>query len=530
MTDSAPNQTGDSTPMSDLATDAMESLSIADQVASPLGDLEFTDGAPSRSTISTLYDHLDYVHALNAYLGAFPAASTQAIHEGFLGIGVEDNTVLIFSELMDSSSLFLTANADTVYYLSFIDLNDGPMVVETPPMALGTFDDMWFQWVIDFGLPGPDRGAGGRFLLVPPGYDGVLPEGGFYVAHSRTTRVLMLGRSFMEDSDPAPTVATIKATTKIYPYDPGGPGTSVASILRGGMPLPAPPTDIPETVFVEGTGKAFNTIPPSDERFFEKVHTLLQDEPADAGDMEITGHLAEVGVVKGQPFAPDDRMQRILREAATVGQATARALVFDSRGEEDVYYYPGSAWTAMLFGCGYQFDRPIPEVTPEGVVPYPVSGARKHDLRTLFFFGYTGITPAMAMRLTGLGSQYMVAFLDSDKEYFDGSKTYTVTLPPDVPEVRFWSLTLYDNQTRSMLATPQRYPRAGSQSYPTPAAVPDADGSTTIHIGLEQPDGVEDGNWIQTNPDKGWFVVLRLYSPLQPFFDKSWQASEVTPV
>ena len=175
---------------------------------------------------------------------------------------MEDNSVLIFSELMDSSSRFLTANADTVYYIMFVDLNDGPMVVETPPMALGTFDDMWFQWIIDFGLPGPDRGAGGKFLLVPPGYDGTLPEGGFFVGHSRTNRVLMLGRSFMEDSDPAPTVATIKSTLKVYPYAQGGPGTSVATLLQGG-PLPAPPAEIPETTFVEGTGVTFNTIPPT---------------------------------------------------------------------------------------------------------------------------------------------------------------------------------------------------------------------------------------------------------------------------
>ena len=158
--------------MAELAADVLKRVSTPDRVESRLGGLEFTDGAPSAKTVETLYDHLDFVHALNAFLTAFPAASTQAIREGFHGIGVEDNSVLIFSELMDSSSRFLTANADTVYYIVFVDLTDGPMVVETPPMALGTFDDMWFQWIVDFGLPGPDRGAGGKFLFVPPGYDG----------------------------------------------------------------------------------------------------------------------------------------------------------------------------------------------------------------------------------------------------------------------------------------------------------------------------------------------------------------------
>jgi hypothetical protein len=148
--------------------------------------------------------------------------------------------VVIFSELMDSSSRFLTANADTVYYLPFVDLTQGPMVVETPPMALGTFDDMWFQWIIDFGLPGPDRGAGGRFCWCRPGHDGPLPEGGLYVAHSRTNRTLVLGRSFMENDDPAPTVATIKSRLRLYPYTPGGAGTSIATLLEGKVPPPGP--------------------------------------------------------------------------------------------------------------------------------------------------------------------------------------------------------------------------------------------------------------------------------------------------
>lgn len=134
----------------------------------------------------------------------------------------------------------------------------------------------------------------------------------------------------------------------------------------------------------------------------------------------------------------------------------------------------------------------------------------------------------MAMRLTGIGSQYLLALVDADSNYFDGSKTYKITLPKDVPAEKFWSLTLYDMQTRSMLDTPQKFPRAGSQSYPTPAAEPNSDGSTTVYFSPTQPDGVARGNWIQTDPEEGWFVILRLYSPLQPFFDKSWRPSEIT--
>jgi hypothetical protein len=150
-----------------------------------------------------------------------------------LGIGVKDNEVLIYSELMDAKSLFLTANADTVYFFGGLDLTKGPMVLEVPPKALGAIDDQWFRWVIDFGLPGLDRGEGGKYLVAPPGYDGPLPEGGYFIAHSKTNYVLWFGRSFLESkSDPKPVVELIKKTTKVYPYAAGGVGTSVAEFLN----------------------------------------------------------------------------------------------------------------------------------------------------------------------------------------------------------------------------------------------------------------------------------------------------------
>ena len=123
-----------------------------------------------------------------------------------------------------------------------------------------------------------------------------------------------------------------------------------------------------------------------------------------------------------------------------------------------------------------------------------------------------------------------MGFLDADKDDLDGANTYKVTLPPNIPAKNFWSFTLYDNQTRSMLETPQRFPRAGSQSYPTPAAVANADGSTTIYFGPKKPSDVKEGNWIQTVPGKGWFTLLRLYGPLEPFFTKEWRLSEIEKV
>jgi hypothetical protein len=204
------------------------------------------------------------------------------------------------------------------------------MVVETPPGALGTFDDRWFRWVIDFGVPGPDRGEGGRYLLVGPGYEGALPDSGYHVARSRTTRVLLLGRSFLQDDDPASTVDLIKRTLKLYPYVPGAYGTSVATLLTGTVAAAAPPA-VSETTFVEASGKAFNTIPPTDAGFYHALDRLVQDQPADAMDAEIMGQLAAIGIVNGQPFEPDERMRAILDEAAAVGTAISRALVFDAR-------------------------------------------------------------------------------------------------------------------------------------------------------------------------------------------------------
>jgi hypothetical protein len=219
-------------------------------------------------------------------------------------------------------------------------------------------------------------------------------------------------------------------------------------------------------------------------------------------------------------------MKKIMAEALEVANAASRTLFMNPR-DPSWYYYPGSSWFNYLFETGYQFETPIPMITAEGVKPFPPTGYRTLDARTSFFYGVTGITPGMAMRLPGIGSQYLFATVDANKQYFDGGKTYKVTLPKGIPAVNFWSFTLYDNMSRSMLDTPQHYPRAGSQSYPSPAAEANADGSTTVYFGPKQPDGVKRGNWIQTMPGKGWFTILRLYGPLEPFFSKEWRPSEI---
>lgn len=502
-------------------------ITTPDKVETRIGTLEFKDGAPSVETARKVYDTMDFTRALNVFNNSFRGASAYAIRQGFLSIGAEENTVVLFSDLMDAKSLFLTANADTVYYLAVVDLTKGPMVIEQPPKGLGTINDMWFSWIIDIGFPGPDRGHGGKYLIVPPGYDGPLPDSGFHVARSRTTRVLYAARAFLTDNDPKPTVELIKKTIKIYPYTPGGYGTSIATALAGNVRIAANPP-IPATKFVEASGKSFNTIPPNDFSFFEMINANVQQEPADSYDTELAGQLAAIGIVKGKPFKPDARMRKILADAAAVGNAFGRALNWRFSQAHDWAYYPGSHWGNMLWEGGYNFETPPPMFTREGVFkPLPPTGARTLDSRTAFYYAYTLDSPGMIMRIPGVGSQYLMGFLDADGNPFDGARTYKVTLPPNIPAGKFWSLTLYDSQSRSMLDTPQRYPRAGSQSYPSPAAEANTDGSTTVYFGHMQPKGVKRGNWIQTVPGKGWFTILRLYSPLETFFTKQWRPSEI---
>ena len=513
----APAQTGPGIPAS---------ITTPDRVDSRAGALSFRDGAPSKETLEKVYDHLDFTNAYRVFMDNMRGVSIQALRKSMMSVGMKANEVGIFEDLMDARSLFLTANADTVYVMGFLDLSKGPIVLETPPEFLGVAQDAWFRWVIDLGVSGPDRGLGGKYLIVGPDYRGELPTGGFFVARARTNSILWFGRSFLANhNDPKPAVAAIKKFTKVYPYEIGGVGTPIAEFLAGKARM-GRVTPAPATVFHSLSGKVMNTIPPNDWSFFEMLNEVVQHEPATSLDAELMGPIASVGIVKGKPFAPDARRKKTMTEALALANATARSLFMAPR-DPSWYYYPNSAWSNFLFQTGYEFETPIPEITKEGVKPYPATGYRTMDARTAFFYGITGITPAMAMRLPGIGSQYLLAMVDAQKNYFDGAKTYKMTLPKGIPEANFWSLTVYDNMTRSMLDTPQRYPRAGSQSYPSPAAVAGADGATTIYFGPTQPAGVARGNWIQTDPKKGWFVILRLYNPLEPFFDKSWRPSEI---
>ncbi|WP_218779413.1 DUF1254 domain-containing protein [Streptomyces sp. NRRL B-24572] len=506
------------------------SLATSDTVKTSAGTFLFEDGLPTVETAETVYGQLDRMHGIEAYLAGLPAVSLWAMRRAMADAGVADGDVLLFSELMDANSLFLTANADTVYFLTFVDLSAGPVVVDIPEDCLTVADDMWFRWVTDLGVPGPDRGAGGRYLFAGPGYEGPLPEGGMFVHRVRTSRVWLLGRCFLEDDDPAPAARRVREQLKITPYTPGGYGTAIGSFLLGEAGL-APLAEPRSPRFVEGSGLVINTIAPVDASYFTLLDEAVQAEPVSALDPEVAAPIAAVGIVKDRSFAPNRYWSEVLDDAVATANAYARTVAMRPRREEGFHYYPGtgSNWTSPLFTGGYDFQTPPPLVTREGIKPFPDRGAKLPNARASFFYLATGITPAMCMNLPRIGSQYVGATVDANGEPLEGGRTYRLVLPVGIPAEKFWSITLYDNQSRSMLATGQRFPRAGSQGYPTPAATPEADGSTVLWFAPERPAGVVEGNWVQTLPGRNWFAVLRFYSPLPAFFDKSWQPGEIEP-
>ncbi len=476
------------TASAEVSKAELESISIPDRIDTPIGELQFFDGVPTDATINKVYDNLDRMRGVRAYLDNSGAASLYGMRMGNAGIGATANTVSITEQLLKPESLYLTGNTSTLYALTYLDVKtDSPLVVELPPGMLGFLDDAWFRFIENMGVVGPDRGKGGKYLLLPPGYAGAVPEGYFVVKMPTYHNLMFLRGSIAKGL--APAVENIKSGLKIYP------------LAKADNP--------PATQFINFSGKSYNTVVTRGLKFYEGLNQIVQEEPIDAIGPEMRGNLAAIGIVKGQSFKPDARMQKLLIEAADIGAATARAITYQPRiSGVEIYPDTHSAWT-----MGYANKN----------TSFTSDGAMNLDARVLFYYNATGVTPAMAMTRAGAGSDYGIAYLDANKKAFDGSKTYKLHLPPHVPVNNFWAVTLYDTQTRSLLQTDQPFPTLGSQSKGFEKS---ADGSYDLYFAPKAPKGNE-GNWLQTIPGKSWFTILRMYGPLEPWINKSWRPSEI---
>ncbi len=475
-------------PKMKMTTNIPASIMAPDKLETSIGTMKFFDGVPDEASVEKVYDYLDRSRAVESFLNCIPVMSMYGIREGSRDFGVDaSNKIIIYDNLLDSKALWLTANTSTMYAMGWLDLKkDGPTVVDLPPRMLGILDDMAFLYMTDLGMAGPDKGKGGKFLILPPGYTGDVPDG-YYVVKSNTYGAWLFMRGYLDKGIKAAS-DNIRNNLKVYPL--------------------AKKDNQPKMQFINGTGKEIQTVLPNDFSLFKNVHAILQEEPAGFLGAEISGQLASIGLEKGKAFPTDKRMNDILHDAAAIGNAAARAISFSPRHPGLYTYDMNSGWFKPIIG---------------GSTTYMSNGSRVLDGRVFYHFGYICVSPAMASRAAGKGSDYSMGMVDSKGQALDGTKTYKLHLPPNIPVKDFWALTMYDTQTRCQLQTDQQFPTLDSYKE---GMKKNADGSIDVFFSPKAPNGQE-SNWLQTIPGKSWFVAWRVYGPLQPWLDQTWRIGEI---
>ena len=474
--------------VSQVSQEILDSISTPNEVETSIGTLKFLDGAPLPETAEKVYNYLDTARAMDAFLKGQPTASVNALIDGAHSLGaVEANEVIIFDKLMNSKALFLTANTSTLYVFPDLDLKrDGPTVVEVPDGLLGAANDSYFRYVNDLM-------KAGKYLYLPPGYDGEIPEG-YTVLKPVTYRLwIFLRRSIADGVDEA--AEFVRENLKVYP------------LSQADSP--------PAMKFVSASDKSFNTIHPNNFEFFHHLDKIIQYEPLAMLDPETRGLFASIGIEKGREFSPDERMKKLLTDGVSLGNAASRSIVWHPRYEKNmkgIRIYPdtNSAWLMAFTGRNVFFNGKDGQTM-------------NTDARVMFHYPYTAVTPAMSTPKVGTGSDYGIAFLDSKKRPFDGSKNYCLKIPANPPVTSFWAVTIYDPQTRSMLQTSQSFPTVGSQSE---GFQKNGDDSYDVYFGPKAPEGKE-SNWLETIPGKSWFIILRMYGPLEPWINQNWRPGEV---
>jgi hypothetical protein len=449
------------------------------------GRYDFKGGFPTAKTVAKAYDDADLCRAIQAYKFFFPTVSIATTWDGNARAGLKPNTVAMLLKGSPFQTIF-TPNSDTPYGGVNADLTDGPLAVELPPGALiCVVNDLNQRWVMDMGLPGPDEGKGGRHLIVGPSYKGALP-GGWYSGTSTTHHALLLIRAIPPAGDMEAAVRQLK-TVKVYPLK--NPASKLSWLEIGSKAGDYTP------------GPLENNI-----GFWKRLHRVIEDEPPYEPYRMYYGELAGLGIEKGKPFRPDARMKKILETAAKAANAQMRVLSFADRRPDRVMWKDRKWEWATLRPENGTFDTPV---------------YKDLDARSKWFYQAQIESPAMFRRSAAAGSLYWLGTRDKSGAYLDGSKTYQLRVPLPVPAKLFWSITVYDPDTRSEIRTKQA--NAALRSL---VELKDATGpSVDLYFGPKAPKGHE-GRWVQTAPGKGWFTYFRIYGPEQPAFDGSWKPGD----
>ncbi len=473
-----------------------------------LANAPFVENRATPGASRVLMDELLFQRATQTYLWALPLINTLGMKNGSeKTFGAGYNVLPVWKKRLDAKTLVTTPNSDVIYAMSYVDLGkDGPLVFEAPPNLQGILMDFWQRpipvdggkFAGDVGLPGPDAGKGGKFLLLPPGYTGEVPAD-HYVYRSSTNNVFIFLRAFYQDpTNLTPAVALIEQS-RIYPLN----GKATAKPM----------------VFPDASGVPANLLPVSDGSAFDQLKQLVDSEGASLADPDSLGMLAALGIVKGQPFRPDARTRTILDRAARTGYKMSRVIGFqETVSGRSLRMYPDRRWV-----------NPMADATPEKPAgPFDLGWRRVDggyldlDTRIWFFTDYYSVSPGMLSQVPGKGAKYMIAFTDGAGVDLSGGSRYRLNLPPNIPAGNFWSVTLYEAENASGLANGQPFPSLGSRDKP----VMNADGSTDVYFGPSAPAGKE-GNWLATVPGKGYFAILRLYGPTEAAIDKSWKPGDI---
>jgi len=445
------------------------------EIDTRIGTLEFThdfaNGYPTDATVEMLYDERDFQRACQAYLWALPAVAFTAWQRGVnTQLGAQNGQIVAILSY-EARRGILTANATTPYYLGFADLSAGPMVLEMPERGIqGGINDAWQKAI-------PDTEKPGKYLVVGPGQEAPDGVSGYAVRRSPTVNIYLGVR--LTDPDPNSEKEAL-ARLKMYPY----------TQLENAAPL---------QVLDAGT-RQWSGLPPRGMEYWQRLDDVIQHEPIAPRDVFFHAMLRPLGLEKGEPFKPDARQTRILTEAALVGEAMAKANSADRRFA-GVKYRPGSHWDSALL-----LDSDDP-------------GAFWNllDERASWFYEAVGAGPAMAPKRPGKSSAYLSAYKDNHGEWLDGGSSYRLRVPPKPPVELFWSVTLYDVDTRALILNEQKIADRSSRMD----LRKNDDGSVDIYCGPNPPAGFEK-NWIPTVPGKNWFAYFRFYNPTEAYFDRSW--------